>query len=360
MRKIVFLLFIPLFLMIFAKSPPVPDDYPSSLPSARIKALGGAGTGLPGNITGSFYNPASASFLSQGFIHISYADESNATVSRLINNEPSVYGRHVSYLSIITFQGGLSYHPLYSESYADREIPGSNIERDLDVSLDEYILTLTSYSGASERYALPFVLGLNLKYLRGSFAQADLYRDSADIVDSAFTDISTGNGYGLDLGFLYKGGNFAGGISVRNLLTHIYWSGDSKDGNVIDYERQIIPLSATAGVSFFPATGLVLLLDIDRIFKSDMPFIYKGGIEYTFYRQFSDNSFLSSILTGSPSIRGGAVFKEIYGLEVITFTLGLGYSSSDYRIDMAIEGLPDDYMQGGLTYQISINLPIKI
>lgn len=363
MKKI----FIPLiilfsFSIIAALDAPIPDDYPSSQPSARIKGLADAGTAIANNPSAAFWNPAAAATIFGGVLHISFANENNAVISEFLNNNPSILGKHVSYVSFMTAQGGISYHPLYSVSYSDKYFSEEEIIRDLDIQLDEYIITMTTYTGSDEVYTVPILLGFNVKYLNGRFAETKLYLDDTDtsLIDSAFSDISSGHGYGLDIGLLYSSNNFFMGISVKDIITHIYWSGDTKNNETISYNKQIIPMSASMGISYYAFNSLLLVLDIDRIIQLDKPFIYKTGIEYTFRRDFSKDALLAGLFTGSPSIRGGAQMKDFYGLEVIHFSLGLGYSVDDYRIDFAFSGKLEQYMQGGLTYQISANFPIQL
>ncbi|MCK4523891.1 conjugal transfer protein TraF [candidate division WOR-3 bacterium] len=350
------------FLMITALDAPVPDDYPSSQPSARVKGLADAGTAIANNPSAAFWNPAAAATIFGGVLHISFANENNAVISEFLNSNPSVLGKHVSFVSFMTAQGGISYHPLYSVSYNDRYFADEAVIRDLDIHLDEYIITMTTYAGSEATYAVPILLGFNAKYLNGRFAETKLYLNNADTssIDSAFSDISSGHGYGLDIGLLYSSNNFFMGISVKDVITHIYWSGDTKDNSDISYNKQIIPMSASMGISYYAFNSLLLVLDIDRIIQLDMPFIYKTGIEYTFRREFSQDALLAGLFTGSPSIRGGAQMKNFYGLEAVHFSVGLGYSVDNYRIDFAFSGKPDQYMQGGLTYQISANFPITL
>lgn len=361
MKILLFFSVIVLSLSAYCLELPLPETYPSSQPSARIKGLADAGTAITNNPAAAFWNPAAAATLANNVLHISFANENNSDLSRLLELDPSINGKHISFLSIMTFQGGLSYHPLYSVSYADRYFPDDNYVGDLDVHLDEYILTLTTYTGANEKYNAPMFLGINLKYLNGRFAQAKLFTDNNDstLIDSASSDISNGHGYGIDAGFLVSSGGFSAGISLRNMLTHIYWSGDNKSGTQISYDRQIIPLSATAGVSFLAAESFFVTIDVDRILQSNRPFIYRAGAEYTFLREINTGSFAEALISGSPSIRAGAQMKSFYGLEAVSMALGIGYSMDNFRIDMAFSGTPDQYLEGGLTYQLSANIPIE-
>lgn len=362
MRKIfVILLLLLSSILIFSEQIPIPDSYPSSLPSARLMGMGGAGTAVIPCAEAAFWNPAAMAYLPTVMFHLSFSSESNSSLSDLIEKEPTTTGKNLSFVSLSTFQGGLSYYPVYSASYSNIYFEDENIIRDLDISLNEYILSITTFAGADEQYSVPFVIGVNLKYLNGKFAEAKLYLNDADtsISDSAFADISTGHGYGLDAGMIVQAGSFSLGLMFRDLITHVYWSGEDTPGRVIDYDRQIIPIFSTLGVAY-TNSGFTGAFDVNRIFSSGMPFIYRLGAEYTFARTYNDEDFFSSLLSGSPSVRAGASFKELYGLEPVNFSLGLGYSMSFYRVDMAIDGKLENFMHGGLNYQLSVNLPLGI
>lgn len=360
-RYILLIIALLLSLILNSATIPIPESYPSSMPSARIMGMGGAGAAIVPSAEGVFWNPAALGYLNSVILHFSFSSESNSSLSDLIEKEPTTTGKNLSFVSLATFQGALSYYPIYSAAYSGIYFPDENVIRDLDISLNEYILTVTTFAGSNEAYDVPFVLGFNLKYLNGKFAEAKLFLNDADtsIADSAFADISTGHGYGLDAGLIVNLGALSAGLMFRDLLTHVYWSGEDSPGRVIKYDKQIIPIFSTLGFSY-SAGGFLGAFEINRIFQSGMPYIYRIGAEYTFNRTFNDGSMLSSLGSGSPSVRLGASLKEFYGLEPVNFTMGIGYSMNFYRIDMAIEGKPENYMHGGLNYQLSINLPLSV
>ncbi len=350
--KIFIIIFLLISINIFGQTVPLPTDFPTALPSARIKGLGNSGTAVPG-FASPFYNPALCALIPSTNIHLSFANEEHSSLAQLIDNEPSITGKHIAFFSLTSYQGGFAFHPLYNVSYSDSIFGDDNIIRDLDVTLSEYILTLTTYSGASQQFEVPFFMGVNIKYLRGHFAETKIYYSSATTLDSADADISTGNGYGLDIGIAYLAGDFIFGLSAKDIFTHIYWSGD--------YEKQIIPFSSSFGITYSPISGALLLtLDIDRILQKDKPFIYTAGIEYNILRDYNNESFLSKISSGSIAFRGGALIKKFYGLELTNLTCGLGYNINGIIFDMAVEGVPDNYRNGNLSYQLSLTMPITL
>lgn len=339
-----------LFICSSAAQIPLPDIYPTSLPSARVKGLGGAGTSLLGETSAGWWNPALLAFQQSDAIHISFANENHSTLASLLETEPSILGKHISYIGLSTFQGGIAYHPLFSLSYSDSLFQNGTVERDMEIKLDEFILSLTTFAGSSERYAVPFVLGINIKYLLGRFADAEIFRDVSGNITGAQADISSGNGYGLDIGITYNFDILSLSIFSRDLLTHIYWNG---------YDRQVLPVYTSAGVSVNPFSTLLLVFDVNRIFEKDKPFIFRGGAEYTFLRSSNPSNFFSTIISGSPSVRAGTAFKEIQAIGYTDISLGLGYDMNGNRFDMAIEGQLEQFIYGGFTYQLTLNLPFS-
>jgi len=328
---------------------PLPDIYPSSLPSARVKGMGGAGTSMLGESSGGWWNPSLLAFMNTDALHVSFANENHSSLANLLETEPSILGKHISYFSLSTFQGGISYHPLFSLSYNDSLFSTEYLERDMEIKLDEVIVSLTTFAGSGEKYQAPVIFGINLKYLFGRFAIAEIYRNSADEIIDADADISSGNGYGIDVGVTYNYDILAVSLFARDLLTHVYWSG---------YDKQILPVYTSAGISVNPFSTMLLVFDVNRIFEKDKPFIYRGGLEYTFLRDARTSNLFSTLISGSPSVRAGTSFKEINAIGYTDISLGLGYDMNGYRIDMAVEGLLEQFIYGGFTYQLTLNMPI--
>lgn len=337
---------------IFGQQIPIPSTYPSSLPSARVKGLAGAGTALFPDPAASYWNPALLGGLDAAAITVVFAEEDSSSFSQLIEKEPSVLGKHISYFSIVTYQGGFSYHPLFLVSYRDSFDASLGFERDFELKLDEYVISLTTFTGSNSQYETPIILGFNLKYLNGKFVETRLYResDTSDISD-ADADIAYGNGYGLDAGIIYRVSKLTVGLMARDIITHIYWSG---------YDKQVIPIYTSLGVSFNPISTLLICADVNRIFDDSMDFFYRGGIEYMYTRSTQDSSFLAAVMSGSPSFRIGTSFKKLDALGFMNIAAGLGYTTNVFRVDLGMEGKFENYLYGGFTYQLSLTLPFKI
>ncbi|MGE3063663.1 MAG: hypothetical protein AB7T10_08535 [bacterium] len=335
-----------------AEQIPIPPLYPTSTPSARIKGLGGAGTSLYPDASAPYWNPAMLGGLEAAAITMTFAEEDSSSFARIIEREPSVLGKHISFFSLVTYQGGFTYHPLYMISYRDSFSDSLGFERDFELKLDEYVFTVTTFTGSNAKYDTPFLLGFNIKYLNGRFAETRIYKDSdtSDVTDG-HADIAYGNGYGLDAGIAFVLPRFTMGLMARDIITHVYWGG---------YDRQIIPIYASFGISFNPASTFILCADVNRIFKSDLPFFYRVGAEYTYTREISDSSFLANLAGGSPSFRVGTSFKELDQIGFMDIALGVGYSSNMFRIDIGTEGKFENYLYGGFTYQLSLTLPFNM
>jgi len=114
------------------------------------------------------------------------------------------------------------------------------------------------------------------------------------------------------------------------------------------------------GLSWNPVSTLLISVDVNRIFQSNMDFFYRGGIEYTYYRSTTDSSFFATIMNGSPSFRTGISFKDIEPIGFLNFASGIGYTTNMFRIDLGMEGKFEKYLYGGFTYQLSLTLPFKI
>ena len=346
-----FFVFLIFSIIICAEQVPIPLTYPTSMPSARIKAIGGAGTALYPDATASYWNPALLGGLEAAALTAVFAEEDSSTFAQIIEREPSVLGKHISFFSLVTYQGGFSYHPLYMISYRDSFNDSLGFERDFEVKLDEYIITITTFAGSNSTYDTPILLGFNLKYLNGRFVETRLYKDSSDNVTDADADISYGNGYGLDAGIVYRTPRFTAGLMARDIITHIYWTG---------YDKQIIPIYTSLGVSVNPFSTLIICGDVNRIFKSDLPYFYRVGAEYTYTRSTEDSSFLATVINGSPSFRAGTSFKELQALGFMDIALGVGYTTNLFRVDLGMEGKFENYLYGGFTYQLELTLPFKI
>lgn len=339
-------------LFIFPEGIPIPDTYPTSTSSARVKGMGGAGTALFPEASGPYWNPALLGGLEAAAVTLTFSEDDSSTFAQILEREPSVLGKHISFFSLVSYQGGFTYHPLYLISYRDSFSDSLGFERDFELKLDEYIFTVTTYAGSDSKYDSPFLLGFNLKYLNGRFVETRLYRetDTSSVTD-AHADIAYGNGYGLDAGIAFVTSKMAVGLMARDIITHVYWGG---------YDRQSIPVYTSLGVSFNPVSTLILCADANRIIESGMDFFYRVGAEYTYARAISDSSFLANLAGGSPSFRVGTSFKEINQLGFMDIALGLGYSSNIFRIDIGTEGKFENYLYGGFTYQFSLTLPFKI
>ncbi|MDD3804064.1 MAG: hypothetical protein PHW02_06760 [bacterium] len=290
--------------------------------------------------------------LESAAITLTFAEEDSSSFAHILEREPSVLGKHISFFSLVTYQGGFTYHPLYMISYRDSFSDSLGFERDFELKLDEYIFTVTTFTGSDSKYDSPFLLGFNVKYLNGRFIETRLYKDSdTSAVTDGDGDIAYGNGYGLDGGIAFKVSRFTLGIMARDILTHVYWGG---------YDRQTIPMYTSLGISLNPIPSLIICADVNRIFKSELPFFYRAGLEYSYMREISDSSFLANIRGGSPSFRIGTSFREISQIGFMDIALGAGYSSNMFRVDLGTEGKLNNYLYGGFTYQLSLTLPFKI
>lgn len=352
-KKLFFLiLFFLASIFIFSDKVPTPTDYPTIFPSARIRGLGGNGTSVMGDISSTFYNPATLSGLNSGGISISFETDHFSSYAEFIEKEQSIYGKNISFFTISTYQGGLSYMPLFKISYSDSFFDSLNIERDFEMKLNQYWLSLTSFTGFNEKFTSPIYFGINLKYLNGKIAETKLFYDSSGNVIDGFADISYGNGYGFDGGLVLSLSNLFISLVFRDIFTHIYWD---------FYDKQIIPMNGNLGSSFVPISNLLFNFNISKFLKREAPFVYTVGFEYTFFElSEKTNSFWDDFKKGSPSIRVGTSFKEIPTLSTAIIDLGLGYNSNSMRFDFCLESTLERYYVGKFDYYLTLTIPITI
>ncbi|MEO0281252.1 MAG: hypothetical protein ABIN05_02760 [candidate division WOR-3 bacterium] len=354
MNKKIFcsILLILIVVFVFPEKVPIPTDYPTIFPSARIRGLGGNGTSIMGDISSTFYNPATLSGLNSGGISLSFETDHFSSYAEFLQKEQSIYGKNVSFFTISTYQGGLSYMPLFKISYRDSFVDSLNIERDFEMKLDQYWLSLTSFTGFNEKFSSPIYFGINLKYLNGKIAEAKLSYDSLGNIIDGFADISYGNGYGLDGGLIVSLSNLFVSLVFRDILTHIYWD---------SYDKQIIPMNGNLGVSFVPISNLLFNFNVSKFLRNETPFVYTLGGEYTFFEiSEKTNSFWDDLKKGSPSIRIGTSFKEIPTLSTAIIDLGLGYNSNSVRVDLCFESTLERYYIGKFDYYLTLTIPITI
>jgi len=163
--------------------------------------------------------------------------------------------------------------PLFKISYRDSFFDSLNLERDFEMKLDQYWLSITSYAGSDEKYSSSIYFGFNLKYLNGKIAETKLIYDSLGNLKNGFADISYGNGYGLDGGMVLSLSNFFVSLMFRDIFTHVYWD---------SYDKQIIPMNGNLGLSYIPLNNLLFNFNISKFLRNETPFVYSLGGEYNF------------------------------------------------------------------------------
>ncbi len=352
-KKIFNLFFILItFSLIFSEKIPLSTDYPTIFPSARIRGLGGNGTSIMGDISSTFYNPATLSGLTSGGISLSFETDHYSSYAEFLEKDQSVYGKNISFFTISTYQGGLSYMPLFKISYRDSFFDSLNLERDFEMKLDQYWLSITSYAGSDEKYSSSIYFGFNLKYLNGKIAETKLIYDSLGNLKNGFADISYGNGYGLDGGMVLSLSNFFVSLMFRDIFTHVYWD---------SYDKQIIPMNGNLGLSYIPLNNLLFNFNISKFLRNETPFVYSLGGEYNFFElSEKTNSFWDDLKKGSPSIRVGTSFKEIPTLSTAIIDIGFGYNSNSVRFDICFESTISKYYVGKFDYYLTLTVPITI
>ncbi|GEM_PF-2564050 len=335
---------------------PIPTEYSSVFPSARIRGLGGNSSALFGDINSSFFNPAALAGLDNGGLSITFETDHYSSYSEFIEKEQSLYGKNISFFTLAAYQGGISYMPLFKITYTDSVFDSLLLERDFSVQLDQYWLSFTSYSGSDEKFETPYFLGFNFKYINGKSAETKLFFDSLKNIKSADAILSSANGFGFDAGLLINLNFFYLSLMFRDIITHVWWD---------SYDKMIFPVNGNLGILYKPTQNFFFNFNLSRIIKKDFPFIYTLGAEYTFLKDekkslTDSTSFWENLKNGYPSFRMGTSFKEFPSLNNLVLNIGAGFNSNAMRVDMAFEATLERYYLGKFDYQLTLTFPIKL
>lgn len=142
-----------------------------------------------------------------------------------------------------------------------------------------------------------FSVGANLKYRYASFGNngfnAGDYQvfDQNEIAQGEATQVfGSGNGFGLDLGAIYRMSDAVNiGVVIKDALAPFKWSSDTKSETQKpkgDY-NEAMPIQALIGVSVHPFKTLYVNADFKPAFLNDVSNVFYFGAEYTFMEIFS-------------------------------------------------------------------------
>ena len=275
----------------------LPLEYPYLYKDPRVMAMGGAYTAVGGSSVSLFYNPAGLSEipLEEGFevnlfgVSFSYSDDGQKFLNDFqdalnssdqvtaVNNVLKKYRGRNLFVSMDTFpsiakkSGRLGWSVGGLAVFRFSGVPHQGFGPEGLLSVDTS-LTYGGLGGASYDLSPALSLGFGFKYMTRSQVRKDFTArelvENQDNFDRYLNDQvkKEGSGTGLDLGVLYRAGNFLGfrttfGASVLNI-------GDLQMG-----QTEKIPRTLNVGVAlkrkgFLIFRDLTLALDIADITKN--------------------------------------------------------------------------------------------
>jgi hypothetical protein len=331
------------------KAPLFKNAYWGLEPGARAFAIGGAFVAVGGNASCFYWNPAGLGLLPQseamlGFNYTKDIEVEDMEVADLLRTATGLSGKRLSFVAFSENQGALSWRPLSSvceNSIYKQNITaeGDTIERwtDIEYSINEFGLSMTTSMGATdqETQGMPCILGMNIKYLNGRIGVAERSRKNG-IWEEPNVNLDSGNGYSIDLGFLYLKRRIALGFAVQNVLAKLYWH---------DYSGDRINANLRGGIAFRLFNGFILASDVEKRWDDDAPYIYHIGAE-------------KILKHWGLSIRLGAYGTNLLDEEKTIYTSGIGYSYSNYRVDTTVSGKYEG-KDSKLSFRLTISIPFE-
>lgn len=337
-------------------SPIDPGEYNGPPPGARSLGLGNAALAVENEPFSSFYNPAALCFVQGSVVAF---DFHYAKGTAQVFDLPNIKGVSLDFIGMLNQSGGLTWHPLtrrtteaestyYSATYADSVQVHSRYE----YRADEVYSTMTTLATEQLETTLRKpLLGINIKYFRAQCAEATVVRTSSGIVD-AMSNIDSGNGIGIDLGFVYATEMYTFGLSVKDAFSRVYWK---------DFDTDRIHTKTGAGVSYAIAQRAVLSTDLWYDWGEGVTASFTG-IEVNFLRKPVEKT--KHIPIGEPRtkkesahgnvVRAGARIPDLSRSKEITYTLGYSYVYSRVRFDVAFMGEQEQIKEGDFSSQVSI------
>jgi hypothetical protein len=337
-------------------SPVEPSDYDGPSPGARSHGLGNAAIALNNEPFSSFYNPAALCFLQGSVVAFDFHyARGNARILDL----PNVKGISPDFLGMVNQAGGLTWHPLtrrtveaettyYDPAYDDTVQVHSRYE----YRADEVYTTMTTLATEQlEVLVRKPLLGFNLKYFRAQCGEARVVRTNGAVADAS-SNIDSGNGFGLDIGFAYATESLIFGLSFKDAFSRVYWK---------DYDTDKIHTKVGAGLSYVVARFTTLSTDIRYDWTSNVTGSFTG-LEIDLTKKTEKKTKHVPIGETEPSevqvrgnfFRAGARIPDLSNSENVTYTIGYSYRYTRFRIDVALMARQEEIKEGNFSSQISL------
>jgi hypothetical protein len=306
--------------------PKAPTDiraYDGFAPGSRAIAMGLAAAAIAEDSSAVYFNPAGTALLEGNDVGITYeaARQSTLSYDEVFSGE-ALRKTNLVFLGLASPQGSFTWRPLSNSRV--RTANGSDWEEH-EIKINAYTFTVNHKHNSS------FYSGLNLSYLSGNIAQSQI----AGGIPSA--NVSSGNGFAADLGFMYVvSPELHLGLTLQNLGGRMWWD---------DFEPDQLPFIARAGLAYQIAEVTTFAADWEKRY-----YRVTDGPE-----NFSHFGFEQAI--GVVRLRAGIFGTDLNKQEETHLTAGLGYEQNKYRLSLAGEkyrlNMTDVYR-----YVFSLDLPI--
>lgn len=343
MRKILFFTLLIPFLSLSAAKTEIPFEinYYGISPGAEALSMGYAFSGYGISPASVFWNPANISLMKFSSLYFDFAKYDSVDITDLINYQNGLNGARLDFLSLVSKEGGISWHPIsisevddsiisYSDSFV--RIKGAS-------HVDEILFTITSMTG-NLSYKGPVYYGFNIKYYRGALAYAkSVYANDSTLIDNDI-EIDYSNGFGTDAGVLYDARKLRIGFTVSNIFSRVIWA---------NHNTARIPTRFNLALAIVPNNYVSGDFEVTK-FVTNSPFIFSLG--------------LSGKLRGTGSwynnlrFSGGVYsISSSFNLNNSIYSFGLGYFAGKFRIATAISGYKNQFFPNfHPEYRVSLSL----
>ncbi len=343
MKKILLIIFIIPFLTVFADKIDIPFEinYYGISPGAEALSMGYAYSSYGESPANVFWNPANISLMKFSSLYMDYAKYDSVDIADLIDYQNGLKGSRVDFISLVSKEGGISWHPIsiteikdsivsYSDSFI--KIKGAS-------HIDEILLTVTSMTG-NLAYKGPLYYGFNIKYYRGALA----YAKTTYANDSAFLnndiEIDYSNGFGADAGILYDAEKIRIGLTISNIFSRVIWS---------KHNTARIPTRFNLSCGVMPNEYIGVDFEVTK-FVTSSPFIFSAGVSG---KLKGHGNWYNNILFSGGVYSTSSKFDTDNSI----FSIGLGYYVNKFRISTAISGYKTQYFPNfHPEYRISLSL----
>jgi len=282
----------------------MPNSYDGMGLGARSFAMGATGAACQANIENIFYNPAGIAFVKNEKIQIEalfvIARETDLP-KEIINMQDRINLGFKSF-SVLQKQGAISWRTLSSNEFEISN--GSDWYKK-----QESIKALTISAGNKNENGT--AMGINISYLYGTLSESSLTGGVP------FAQTSSGNGFAVDIGFMYPiTRQIVFGTTLENVAGFMWW------GN---YDFDQLPFGIRTGFGY-SRESFNLLLDWNKKF-------YR-------FSEINDNivslgleQYLNSVLC----IRAGAQGNSLSDKDKLKYTYGFGLNISEFSLSVGAE-----------------------